>query len=467
VERRVEVIVDAQKMNGFLVFHPLPGLEKGPEKSEVEEAIRLLSIKYGIMEEKIQGFIESYIPDVPFLFARGVMPEPSQDVEIVYNFDLEKLRLYCTGKLGAGDKNSYKQFITKKGSLIARKTPPVEGKPGIDIFGNEIKPKAPKDRSLGLYQGKNTVLLEDEMRLVSEQEGILRLEGERINVDNILVISGGVDVGVGNIDFEGSVMVEGMVMPGFVVKAREDIKVTDIVEGATLIAGRDIEINSGVKGRNKAFISSGRDIKVKFVENAELEANRDVIIANAIVNSTVKAKRDVLALGDPGGIIGGAISAGHIVEAKEIGSDMNLKTTIEVGIDPDLRQRSVLLRSQIAVNFDNLNKLTLIVKKLRELKNTLGDKFPADKIEYLVKSINAINNLNAEIPSLQAELEEIENRIKNSAIGSKIIAQKLLKPGTEVTIRDRKFYATRPLEKVILVLEEGEVRVGGYNPSER
>ena len=120
--------------------------------------------------------------------------------------------------------------------------------------------------------------------------------------------------------------------------------------------GRDIEIEAGVKGRSKTFISAGRDAKVKFIENAELEAKRDIQISNAAVNSTVRSKRNVIVVGDPGSIIGGSVSAGHAVEANEIGSDMNLKTSVEVGIDPDMRQRAALLRSQIALNMDNLNK---------------------------------------------------------------------------------------------------------------
>jgi len=466
VERRVEIIVDAQKMNAFLVFHPQDGDNRGPQKSEVEEAIQAQNIRFGIKEEKVNAFLATYIPDVPHLFARGIPAEPCQDADIAFNFDMDQLKVFCSGKSSQSDKTLYRNFIVKKGALIAKKIPPIEGKAGTDVFASEVHPKAPKDKSLVIYKGKNAALIDNDLRLISEGEGILQLEGERINVDTVLFVHGHVDVGVGNIEFEGSVIVEGMVMPGMIIKAREDIKVSGIVEAATLIAGRDIEIEAGVKGRSKAFISAGRDVKVKFVENAELESKRDVIIASAVVNSTVRSKRDVIAVGEPGGIIGGSVSAGHIVEANEIGSDMNLKTSVEVGIDPDIRQRAALLRSQIALNMDNLNKLTQIVKKLRELRNALGEKFPADKIEYLVKSINAINNLNVETPARQSELEDIEGKISDSAVGSTIIARKVMKPGTEVTIRDRKFYATKAFEKVMLVLEEGEIRLGGYHASD-
>ncbi|HPX96640.1 MAG: FapA family protein, partial [Thermotogota bacterium] len=88
MERRVEIIVDAQKMNAFLVFHPQEGDNRGPQKSEVEEAIHAQNIRFGIKEEKITAFLSAYIPDVPYLFARGVPSESCQDADIVFNFDL-------------------------------------------------------------------------------------------------------------------------------------------------------------------------------------------------------------------------------------------------------------------------------------------------------------------------------------------------------------------------------------------
>lgn len=467
MERRVEIVVDTQKMNAFLIFHPLPDVVKNLDRGEVDDAINALFIKFGIHEERIRAFLENSIPEVPYPFAQGVLPEPSKDAEVIFNFDHEKLKLYCSGKISQKERNNYREFLVKKGSLIAKKIPAFAGKKGTDVFGNEVIPKPPKEKSLLPNKGDNTLIDEDGLKLLSAQDGVLRLDGEKITVDGILLIHGDLDAGYGNIDFEGSIVIEGMVMPGFVIKAREDIKVSDIVEAATLIAGKDIEINSGVKGRNKAFLSAGRDIKVRFVENAELEAKRDILVDSSAVNSILKAKRDVIVVGEPGSIIGGTISAGHIVEAKEIGSDMNLKTTVDVGIDPDLRQRATLLHSQVSMDYDNLNKLTMIVKKLRELKNALGDKFPADKIELLVKTINSINNLNAEIPRMQAEIEEIDIKIASAVTGARIIAQKVMKPGTEVTIRDRKFYTTRALEKVVLVLEEGEIRIGGYSGNEK
>jgi len=121
VERRVEIIIDAQKMNAFLVFHPPDGDTRGPERSEIDEVVQAQNIRFGIMEEKINAFLSTYIPGVPHPFARGILAQPCQDADIVFNFDMEQLKAFCSGKLSQSDKNLYRNFIVKKGTLIAKK----------------------------------------------------------------------------------------------------------------------------------------------------------------------------------------------------------------------------------------------------------------------------------------------------------------------------------------------------------
>jgi uncharacterized protein (DUF342 family) len=459
---RIEVKTDANNLNAFLIYRPIEGYDKPITQEEVDQAFTIWKIKYGIDESAIRRFIEMNTPDLPVPFAKGVPPKESHDAEIVFNFDFEKLKKYSSGKVDRIHGNVYKDFLVKKGLLIAKRIPPQEGEPGIDVYGKKIMPKKPKDTSLKKLQGENTIVDPDETKLVALKEGILRYEKDKINVDQILIITGELDAGVGNIDFEGTVIIEGTVKPGFIVKAREDIKVNDIVEAATLVAGRDIEVKAGIKGRGKAFLSAGRDIKVLFVENAEFEAGRDVIIESASVNSTLKAKNSLRIEGQPGELVGGYTSSGHELIANQIGSNMNLKTSVEVGIDPSLREKITLLQSQIKIDEDNIRKLQLIVKKLKTLREKMKNQFPKDKLDMLLKSVQTINNLNVEIPKLKDELSETEKKIELMVSGAKIIAKNILYAGTEITIRDRKFYANRDYEKVILVLEDGEIRIGGY-----
>ncbi len=459
---RVEVKTDSKNLNAFLVYRPVEGYDKPLTRDEVDDAINRMGIKYGVNDKAVGSFVENSTPDVPFPVAKGDPPKEAKDAQILYNFDFEKLKKYSTGKTSKYERNIYKEFIAKKGLLIAKRIPPKEGEPGKDVFGKTINPKKPKDKKLSPLKGENTAVDQDETKLVALTEGILRYENDKINVDKILMVNGDLDAGVGNVDFEGTVIIEGMVKPGFIVKAREDIQVKDIIEAATLIAGRDIEIDAGVKGREKAYLSAGRDISVRFVENAEFEAGRNIKINSATVNSSLKAKHDLYVNGKPGELVGGFSSAGHQIIANVIGSHMNIKTTVEVGIDPSLREKTTLLKSQIKVDEENLKKVQQIVKQLKTLKDKMGKNFPDDKLQMLLKSVHTINNLNVELPKLRSELEQIQERINVMVKGAKIVAKNRLHAGTEVKIRDRRFYANKDFEKSILVLEKGEIRIGGY-----
>ncbi len=465
-EKRIEIKIDANKLKGFLVFRPVSGNTKPVTSDEIMDALRLPGIKFGIREDKIQEFVMNPVAGVPYQVVVGTPPQHGKDAEILYNFDFEMLQTYSSGKILKSQRGIYRTFLVKKGQMIAKKAPATEGSSGKDIFATEIPPKPGKDKSLIAQFGRNIAVDESGTKAYATAEGILKYEGEKVHVDEVLVFPGDLDVDVGTIEFEGSVIVEGMVIPGTLIKARDNIQIAQVVEASTLIAGHDIEIAAGVKGRGKAYICAGRDIKARFVENAELIAGRDVLVDSAIMNSNVKAKRNVQVLGQPGELIGGFVSASQKVIANRIGSDMNITTTVEVGLDPDLRQRMQLINAQISLDQENLSKLTKIVRTLREMKEKMGDDFPKDKLELLVKSINSINTLNSQIPNLAEEYQELQDRMNESMTGSTVIARQILHAGVEVTMRDRKFYASRDFEKAVLVLEEGEIRMGGYRGEE-
>ena len=101
--------------------------------------------------------------------------------------------------------------------------------------------------------------------------------------------------------------------------------------------------------------------------------------------------------------------------------------------------------------------------KKKALREKMKNQFPKEKLDMLLKSVQTINNLNVEIPNLKEQLSETEKKIEMMVSGAKIIAKNILYAGTEITIRDRKFYANRDYEKTILVLEGGEIRIGGYS----
>lgn len=83
-------------------------------------------------------------------------------------------------------------------------------------------------------------------------DGKIEKNKNRILINPVLEINGDVDVGTGNIDFIGDVIVHGSVRAGARIMSSQSITVDGICEGCVLEAGKDIILRSGMIGRNKA-----------------------------------------------------------------------------------------------------------------------------------------------------------------------------------------------------------------------
>ena len=105
----------------------------------------------------------------------------------------------------------------------------------MDVFGQPVRGR--RGTMPPVPQGRNIVYSEDRDRLLAACEGNLTFRSGRFHVENVFTVSGNVDNSVGNINFTGSVVIHGDVLEGYSVKAKGDITVMGIVEGARLSAG--------------------------------------------------------------------------------------------------------------------------------------------------------------------------------------------------------------------------------------
>ena len=110
------------------------------------------------------------------------------------------------------------------------------------------------------------------MGLYSTIDGmVVRTDRDKINVFPVYEVNGNVDYNIGNIDFIGTVVIRGNVLPGFKIRAAGDIRVTGGVEAAELEAEGSIDIIAGIVGQNKAFIKAGKNVKSSFIQDATIE----------------------------------------------------------------------------------------------------------------------------------------------------------------------------------------------------
>ena len=159
------------------------------------------------------------------------------------------------------------------------------------------------------------------------------LNGEVVEVAEIMEVPEDVDFSTGNIRFPGSVEVRGGVHAGFTIEARDNLKVVGSVEGAHLAAAGDITIAAGFLGESEGrpgALLAGGDIQVKYIQGGEVTAGGDLLVGDDIVRSTVGVLGKITIAGR-GRIVGGRVSAGTEITATSIGAATGVRTVVAVG----------------------------------------------------------------------------------------------------------------------------------------
>ena len=147
------------------------------------------------------------------------------------------------------------------------------------------------------------------MKAYSEVAGHATLEGDQIFVSNMYEVPANVDTSTGDIEYEGNVLVHGNVIAGYTIKAKGDIVVEGVVEGATLYAGGHIILKRGIQGMDRGVLRANGNVISKFIESATVEAG-GYVTADAIMHSNISAKGDITVEGKKGYITGGTIRSG-------------------------------------------------------------------------------------------------------------------------------------------------------------
>lgn len=379
-DSRVETVISKDQMFAYIYLLPPIGEGKEVTLEKVTAAVEENGIQYGIDQEIISQIAKEKPYFLLFPIARGLKPVNGKDGEIIDHFSRERkihLQEDEKGIINYKDLNIFQSV--KEGETICDIVAPTEGTNGVDVTGTIQKADAGKKPRIP--NGKNTSLNEDGSILIATTNGDLSFQGNVFRVEHQLTIKENVDGSVGNINYEGDVLVKGDVCNGFTVQATGNIMVLGMVEGAKLIAGGNINIEKGMNGNGVGLLEAGGTIKTRFLEQTNLKAAQD-INAETIINSNIMCGGSLYAKNGKGIIIGGTISVFGCVEAKKIGNLSNNETVINLGVS--------------GTNEKNVENLT------KELKNS------KEVLDRINKNVAYMNRM----PSISADKQEIYDQIK-------------------------------------------------------
>lgn len=399
--------VSDDKMSATAFFYPPMEGAGQMDADELIGDLRLKKILFGLRKDNINGYFSERTYCTEILLAKGKDPRHGTDASIEYHFNTD---LHARPAMNADGTVDYHNLNLinhcEAGQELATLTKEDPGDNGMNIFGEPVRPR--KVKVLALHPGKNTALSEDKLHLTATKTGHVILEGDHVTVSDVMTLEN-VDISTGNIQYDGSVEVKGVVAQGFEVKTTGNILVKGIVEGALIEAGGDVILERGINGMGRGIIKAGRNIVTKFIENAEIHAGGS-ITAESIIQGRVTAGTEVEVNGKRGNITAGHITATEQISAKTIGSEMGTNTIVEVGVNPGLKQQLKDIEQEIAAANKNLQAIEPTIAGFTD-KLKKGFKPTPEQLQYVQKLAATDKALREQVAEKTKEMESVQAQI--------------------------------------------------------
>ncbi|MDR0641096.1 MAG: FapA family protein [Treponema sp.] len=459
-------ILEGEMKAGVKISRPGPG---GRDYS-AENYINLLhsnKVYHGINEDAVNKQVDKPLYQELVILAEGDKPVDGRDAYIQYNFETDKSKVRLqegsNGRVNFKDLNIIQNVVENQ--PLAIRIAAQQGKSGKNIRGVLLPAKDGKNIPLPL--GKNVHVADDGVTILADISGQVLVVNNKINVEPVYTVDGGVNLKSGNIEFLGTVIINGDVEDGFFVKAAGNIEVNGTVEKAELVSDGDIIVTQGITGKGEGTVRAGHSVWAKFIENALVESGDLVVVSDGIINSRVDAAHRVLCQGKRAAVVGGRVRACEEINAKTLGSPMSgTETILEAGFDPKLTTRQFQLterKEKLRKQFEELQRNIQTLINIRKQRKAL----PEDKEAALAEFMSQRQSLIGNIKKTDEDLLKVQGILDKTDVNARVSASAKVFPGVRIQIRDIREDIRTEYKAVTFVLEEGLIRAGAYEEADK
>lgn len=397
--------VEDDEMTAWLYLTP-PAEGQVYSKRELESYLEQHGVIKGYHSSNLSAMVKKKVYEREILVAKGQEAVPGQDGYFEYLFSPEEHMGPTIREDGTVDYSSMSALQNvHKGDKVAIYHYAVPGVDGYTVQGNVLKAAAARD--LPPMRGKG--ITRENGVYYAQNDGKIEVKDGKIDIQNVHEIMGDVDAIIGKIEFFGDVIINGNVEGGVTIRAGRNIEIHGTTGGAALFAGGDVLLSRGIQGGGK--ISARGNVFAEFIENTTVEAG-GIVQSNVILNSKVSAKDKVITNGKKGAIIGGQIHALKSIEAMTAGNDVEVKTILHCGYQPESFDMLLENRRKEAEIKEKLAKLVdAMTEALRE-KRRRG----ANTAMTTEANLSEWNRLKdeyfAELDKIGKEREELETTME-------------------------------------------------------
>lgn len=404
-------------------------IKKEYKKENIFQYLTDVGVTTGIHEDVIDNMLTEKEIGKKYLVAESKKPIDGKDgwFEFLFSTNIDtKPKILQDGSV---DYSEYGDVpFVEEGQKLVIYHPATESQDGENFQGETVVAK--KGKELARLKGKGFSVSEDGKEYLAKHSGRATYINDRLVVDNELVIEGDVSLTTGDVSFVNDIHIHGNVLTGVTIKSEKGSIIVDgYVEASELHAANDVVLKNGMQGSGKGKIIAGGSVSGKFFEQSTVESGGDVN-ANAIMNSYITARRDVLVSGRFGIIIGGEIRAERHIIATIIGNMAEVKTMIYAGVEEDLFARLMLKEKEEAALEQELQKIVNGINQIDiMIEKTQREDLRMQKIKLIRSKVEKESAINIKIREKQSVMDQMSR-----ANNAKVKVQKVLYPGTKINI---------------------------------
>lgn len=477
---RLDVVVWTDKMEVTIVFTDRS--EQGPLPT-AEEVLRVLGRDRVALTEDVKNAATLYADTQlkneeerfkKFVIAKGRLAEQGSDPTFTWDPGVAPKKR--AGRKGEkADHYSFRSMIAvAENTVLGTIVPAVPARAGVDVFGTVLPPrKWPKD--IGLHK---TVRTEGDNPLTaySQVPGVVKFEGDELRIDEAVEIRGDVDFSTGNVGCPIDITIGGAVLDNFTVKSTGSIKVAGPIQGATVVAGKDIQANGGVLGKFIGLVEAKGKITVKFAEEAHLRAVGDVVVASGLINSVVETESRIMAT--QASVRGGRLFAREGAEIGELGSGLAVPTRVAIGVNPEAANSALEVDDEIRWIEEDIEPLQRELDEWTGKAKRVGlDSTQKVRMRQLASEIEYLKGLIAKLHEKRAGVIKTAEPTKKPMLQ---ITRKL-RPGAQIQFGGRVAIVRQPIsgplrieermiddeEELVFIDNSGNVKVVVTEPAAR
>jgi len=463
-DTNLRVVVSHDSVDADLVCYPHES--DLYQVRDVQQEFEKQGITYGIDFNRVAALLEKVNknrePVLGETVARGKAPIDGKDAEVKFEFQLSREVQIKEDDSGKVDYRSiYNIDSVHQGDLLATVVPTVPPQDGMSVFGGILQGKAGKDARI--MAGKNVIYNQASRQFYAEIAGQPMLKGNKIEVAPIYTVPHDVDLSTGNVEFVGTVIVNGKVRPGFSVTATEDVLVMSLVAGATIKAGGEVFVKEGFIGMEKGVISADKKVTMKFCESGRINCEGDVWVEDSILNSHVSCKGRLWVVKNKGSIIGGQCRAVQGIQVVNLGSEFGVATGVAVGEHFIIAEMLKEINHHAKLNNEKVRKIRMGINTFTDTVRK-GIKLGPAQIAKIGKLKEILKVLTVREQGLKDQKSKLLGRF-NEKCSSKIYVKQNVFPNVKIQIgnsilkvQDAFVHCSFAEDKF-----KSAVRLGGYD----